>query len=225
MFIVLEGLDGAGKSTQIALLQKYLEKKNRVVSYLHFPRFNSPVFGDLIARFLRGDFGSVGQVHPMLIALLFAGDRKDAAEMINNWLNNGDCVILDRYIYSNIAFQCAKIEDPAEAERLRDWIFDTEYNQFAIPKPDLNLFLDVPLSFVSKKLNEERGGDDREYLQGKKDIHEANIDFQSRVRERYLMECKRDKSFVRVDCSDGRDDILAAEKIYNLIIDRIEKII
>ncbi len=225
MFIVLEGLDGAGKSTQIALLKKYFEEKNIDVNYLHFPRFDSPVFGDLIARFLRGDLGTIDNVHPMLIALLFAGDRKDASSMIKGWLDSGKCVILDRYIYSNIAFQCAKVEDPLESERLRDWIFDMEYNHFAIPKPDLNLFLDVPLSFVGKKLNEERDGDDREYLNGKKDIHEANLDFQSKVRDRYLKECKRDIDFVRIDCAGINGEILAADRIYKLLIERIEKLL
>ncbi|NTV19713.1 MAG: thymidylate kinase, partial [Bacteroidales bacterium] len=86
MLIVLEGLDGAGKSTQINLLQKYFEDRGVVVKYLHFPRFDSPVYGDLIARFLRGDLGSIDQVHPYLIALLFAGDRKDAGDMIREWL-------------------------------------------------------------------------------------------------------------------------------------------
>ncbi|MEN6617902.1 MAG: dTMP kinase [Rikenellaceae bacterium] len=222
MFIVLEGLDGAGKSTQINLLQKYFEKKNMVVHYLHFPRFDSPVFGDLIARFLRGDLGSIDQVHPFLIALLFAGDRRDASDIIKGWLREGSCVILDRYIYSNIAFQCAKIENSEEADKLRNWIFDTEYNQFAIPRPDINLFLDVPLNFVDRKLNESRKGEDREYLKGKKDIHEASIFFQARVRDIYLMECKRDKNFTRIDCSDERGNMLPAEDIYDLIINRIE---
>jgi len=223
MFIVLEGLDGAGKSTQINLLQNYFEKRGMVVHYLHFPRFDSPVFGDLIARFLRGDLGSIDQVHPLLIALLFAGDRKNAAEMINDWLKEDGCVILDRYIYSNIAFQCAKVNDAKEEESLRNWIFDTEYNQFAIPKPDINLFLDVPLNFVDKKLNENREGNDREYLKGKKDIHEASIAFQTRVREIYLKECERDENFIRIDCSDNEGDMLPAERIYHLIIKQIEK--
>lgn len=225
MFIVLEGLDGAGKSTQVALLKKYFEEKNIDVNYLHFPRFDSPVFGDLIARFLRGDLGSIEQVHPMLIALLFAGDRKDAASMIRGWLESGNCVILDRYIYSNIAFQCAKVEDPQESEMLRDWIFDTEYNHFSIPKPDLNLFLDVPLTFVGERLKEERDGDDREYLKGKKDIHEASLDFQSRVRDRYLKECNRDSEFIRIDCAGSNGEILPADTIYGLLLERIEKIL
>jgi dTMP kinase len=225
MFIVLEGLDGAGKSTQINLLKKYFENKNIAVNYMHFPRFDSPVFGDLIAMFLRGELGAIDQVHPMLIALLFAGDRKEAADQINTWLMNGNCVILDRYIYSNIAFQCAKIEDHQEAENLRDWIFDTEYNKFKIPKPDINIFLDVPIKFVDEKLNQQRDGDDRNYLKGKKDIHEASILFQSKVRERYLKECEKDVSFFRIDCSDTSGEMLAADKIYHQIIYKIETLI
>lgn len=217
MLIVLEGLDGAGKSTQIAQLQNYFETRGVEVRFLHFPRYDSPVYGDLIARFLRGDLGGIDQVHPLLIALLFAGDRGDAAVQIREWLEAGYCVILDRYLYSNIAFQCAKVKEPAEAEALRNWIFETEYTHFAIPKPDLNLFLDVPLSFVDKKLKEGRKGDDREYLKGKNDIHEESIHFQERVREIYLSECRRDKEFIRIDCSSDNGEMLPPGEIFSRI--------
>ena len=133
----------------------------------------------MIAGFLRGDFGAIDQVHPQVVAYLFAEDRRDAAPLIREKLAAGHCVILDRYVYSNIAFQCSKMSDDESAERLRDWIFDTEYNIYDIPKPDLNLFLDVPISFVDDKLHHSReGDDDRDYLNGKADIHEASIEFQ-----------------------------------------------
>ena len=109
MLIVLEGLDGAGKSTQVKLLKEYIQSKGKQLRYLHFPRFDAPVYGDLIAKFLRGDFGAINQVHPQLVALLFAEDRRDAAALIREWLGNGDVVLLDRYVYSNIAYQCSKI--------------------------------------------------------------------------------------------------------------------
>ncbi|GAB1472773.1 thymidylate kinase [Bacteroidota bacterium] len=217
MLIVLEGLDGAGKSTQISMLQEFFGERGARVKYLHFPRFDAPVFGDLIARFLRGDLGKIDEVHPMLVALLFAGDRRDAAHEIKEWLSEGYNVILDRYLYSNIAFQCAKCTSDERAKELRDWIFDTEYVKFGIPVPDLNLFLDVPLNFVDKKLKENREGEERSYLMGKKDIHEESIAFQKRVREIYIRECDNGNDLKRVDCSGDNGEILPASEIFNKI--------
>lgn len=202
MLVVLEGLDGAGKSTQVKKLRTYLETLFGSLEYVHFPRYDAPVYGDLISRFLRGDFGSNEAVHPQLVALLFAEDRHGAAPAMKEVLAAGGTVLLDRYVYSNIAYQCAKLADPAEAEALRDWIFNTEYGEFRLPVPDLNIFLDVPIGFVESKLKSSRGGDDREYLAGAQDIHEADIEFQKRVREIYRRQCERDPKFIRIDCSD-----------------------
>jgi len=151
MFIVLEGLDGAGKSTQLRLLQDFFTKNNIQSEFLHFPRFDAPVFGELIAKFLRGDLGDVQTVDPYLVGLLYAGDRNDAAITIRNWLKNKKYVLVDRYVYSNIAYQCAKLP-PTERKALRKWILQMEYEYFGIPQPDLTLFLDVPLSHVAQKL-------------------------------------------------------------------------
>lgn len=222
MLIVIEGLDGAGKSTQVKLLKEYIRSKGLNLKYLHFPRYDSSIYGDLIARFLRGDFGSKEQVHPQLVALLFAEDRRDASGIIKEWLAEGCCVLLDRYVYSNIAYQCSKLTDKKEADALMEWIFNTEYTLFGIPRPDVNLFLDVPIGFVDKKLKEARNGDDdREYLNGKSDIHESDIQFQMRVRDMYLQQCARDKHFLRVDCSDAEGNILPPGEIFK----RIEKCI
>ena len=151
-FIVLEGLDGAGKSTQVKMLQEYLSSKVHRYEYLHFPRFDAPVYGDLVARFLRGELGALDQVNPYLVALIYAGDRAEAASMIRSWLDEGKFVIVDRYVYSNVGYQCAKVDDPAEREQLRQWIVDLEYQHNAIPQPDLSLFLDVPFSFTQRMI-------------------------------------------------------------------------
>ena len=148
MLIVIEGLDGSGKSTQVRKLKEYIVRSGRALEYIHFPRFDTPLYGDLLARFLRGELGSIDRVHPRLVALLFAEDRNAAAPAIREALAAGRTVLLDRYVYSNIAFQCAKLEDKAERDELRDWIFDTEYRHFGIPVPDVNIFLDVPVDFV-----------------------------------------------------------------------------
>ncbi|MBQ3614180.1 MAG: thymidylate kinase [Bacteroidales bacterium] len=214
MLVVLEGLDGAGKSTQVKKLRAYLESLFGEIEYIHFPRYDAPIYGELISRFLRGDFGSNETVHPQLVALLFAEDRHGAAPSMKNTLAEGRTVLLDRYVYSNIAYQCAKLTDEDEAEGLRNWIFDTEYGNFGLPVPDLNIFLDVPIGFVESKLKSHRGGEDRNYLEGAQDIHEADIEFQKRVRSIYRRQCELDPKFIRIDCSDEYGEMLPPGAIF-----------
>lgn len=228
MLTVIEGLDGSGKSTQVKRLRKYLESVAGPLEYIHFPRYDAPVYGDLISRFLRGDFGDNETVHPQLVALIFAEDRHGAAPMMKKTLAEGGSVLLDRYVYSNIAYQCAKLNDEAEAEALRDWIFNTEYGEFALPEPDLNIFLDVPIDFVESKLSGQRAGADRDYLEGARDIHEADIKFQKRVREMYRRQCEADPKFIRIDCSDEYGMMLPLDaiftKIRNVVDPALEKL-
>lgn len=223
--IVIEGLDGAGKSTQIRLLSEYLKSKGIKSNYLHFPRMDSPFFGEMIARFLRGELGDVNQVDPYVVALLYACDRMDASKMISNWLDKGETVILDRYVYSNVAFQCAKISDEHEQLTLRKWIVDLEFDYYKIPRPDLNLFLDVPFQFTVERLTENRKGDDREYLKGKEDIHEKDLDFQERVRQIYLKQEALDSCFKVVKCSDASNNVLNPQQIFNMIMERVSSVI
>ena len=212
--IVLEGLDGAGKSTQIDLLQQLLASRGLRYEYLHFPRFDAPIYGELIARFLRGELGAVDAVDPYVVALLYAGDRADAAPVIRRWLDEGKFVILDRYVYSNVGFQCAKLPAGEERDRLADWIVNLEFGHNALPRPDLSLFLDVPFAFTERKLSEVREGDDRDYLQGGQDIHEASLQLQQDVRSVYLASAAKDPSLRVVDCSDASGAMESPEGIF-----------
>lgn len=214
MFIVLEGLDGAGKSTQIRMLRQLFADRGVESEYVHFPRFDSPVYGQLIARFLRGEFGGVQEVDPYLVALIFAGDRADAAPHIRQWLAEGKAVVLDRYVYSNVGFQCAKLPAGEERDRLADWIVNLEFGHNALPRPDLSLFLDVPFAFTERKLSEAREGDDRDYLQGGQDIHEASLQLQQDVRSVYLASAAKDPSLRVVDCSDASGAMESPEGIF-----------
>lgn len=223
--LVLEGLDGAGKSTQIHRLQQMLAAWGIGYEYLHFPRFDAPVYGELIARFLRGELGGVDRVDPYIVALLYAGDRADAAAAIRGWLAEGKSVILDRYVYSNVAYQCAKVVDPQARRKLRDWIVDLEYCHHAIPVPDLSLFLDVPFGFTKRKLEEVREGDDREYLQGKRDIHESSLILQQRVREVYLEQEALDDRFRVIDCSAPDGSMLDPDSIFERIARQVDRML
>ncbi len=221
--IVIEGLDGAGKSTQISLLKNWFAERNLQCRYIHFPRTGSPWFGELIARFLRGEFGDIDSVDPYLVAMLYAGDRKDASAMIETWLEEKYFVILDRYTYSNIAYQCAKLHSKSEVMRLRDWIMKLEFEHFGIPRPDINIFLDVPFRFTEEKLKNNRQGEDRSYLMGSNDIHESSLDFQRRVREAYITIAADDESLQVINCFNTENEILMPDDIFAMIMDKLRK--
>lgn len=222
-FLVLEGLDGSGKSTQNRLLRCYLDKNNIKYKYLHFPRAGAGIFGELIAMFLRGELGEIGEVNPYLVSLIYAADREDANKMLRSWLSDGYLVLVDRYVMSNVAFQCAKLKTDREKTQLKDWIFHLEYTHYGIPKPDLNIFLDVPFEFTKEKLTSGRSGHERDYLKGNKDIHEADLDFQQKVRQIYLDQSKKEQTLKLVSCHDEQMRMLKPEEIFQKITSLLKK--
>jgi dTMP kinase len=222
-FIVIEGLDGSGKSTQIRLIEEYLNQQQIKTRFIHFPRTDTEIWGELISRFLRGELGDINTVNPYLVALIYAGDRQDMAPQLLDWMKQEYTVISDRYLYSNIAFQCAKVTDMEQKVKLAHWIKKYEYEYNRIPQPDLNLFLNVPFSFTRQSLAKQREGSDRGYLNGALDIHEADLGFQDRVREIYLWQVKENIDFEQIDCGDESGKMLDTISISKIIITKIKQ--
>jgi dTMP kinase len=217
-FIVIEGLDGSGKSTQIELLIAHFKAQGIETRFIHFPRHNEGVFGQLIARFLRGEFGQVKDVHPQLVALLFAEDRKEFASTLRDWLAAGYAVLCDRYVLSNIAFQCAKLEDPAAKAELRKWILDFEFDYNKIPQPDFSLHLSVPFSFTERALTARMKAQARDYLAGGQDIHEQDFSLQKAVRAEYQYMVANDPNIRNIVCYDAHEQIKSIADIHQLIL-------
>jgi len=184
--IVLEGLDGSGKSTQIDLIKKYFEKNNLTYEYIHFPIYTENESGGVIAAYLRGEYGDINAVDPVFVANIMAMNRFQYLPQLQRYLQDNDVVLLDRYVFSNMAYQGAKYDTETQAQIMRDWINEFEFGFLELPYPDLNIFFDVSIESIEKRLEEKREGDDRTYLNGKIDIHEKDIEFQKRVRENYL---------------------------------------
>ena len=99
-------------------------------------------------------------------------------------------------------------DDPADQDKLMKWILDLEFSHFAIPRPDLNIFLDVPFAFTEKNLTKTRSGNDRDYLNGSRDIHEESMVFQKKVRDIYLRVSQSDKRLAVIDCNNPDGDML-----------------
>lgn len=226
-FIVIEGLDGCGKSTQTKLLIEHLEQDGHKCKFIHFPILEQGVYGKLIAQFLRGELNpretiidSVYDVHPKLVALMYACERKEHAHIIEEWLNDGYTVIADRYVCSNIAYQCAKIIYEPEKKKLREWILDLEFAVNKLLRPDKMLFLDLPREYIANKMLNERTGADRDYLNGEKDIHEADTLFQSKVYDEYMKLVDSLDDFVAVKCYD-ECGICSIEEIHKRICEQV----
>ncbi len=222
LFLVIEGGDGSGKSSQIALLEQFFQKHAKLVKAIHFPRIDAKPYGAMIAEFLRGEYGPVDSVHPKLAALIYALDRLQIAPELKEVLSAGATILADRYIFSNIAYQCAKLRDPAEQSALADWIERLEYGNHAIPRPDLTLYLDVPPDFARANLHRQRTGRDRDYLKGGQDIHEADDDLQTRVREIFLHLAKtRTGEIGVIDCRGENGGIADRQTIHTRILDAL----
>jgi len=183
--IVLEGTDGSGKSTQVEKVKEYLENNSIKYKFFHFPMYGHNLFSEVIAKFLRGEFGNVDEVDPYFVANIYAMDRFMFLPELKKALEENDIVLLDRYVYSNLAYQGAKYNEE-DSQKIKNWIWEFEFKFLNLPYPDLMIFFDVPIEVVTERLEEKRTGNDREYLKGKSDIHEADLGFQSRVRDNYL---------------------------------------
>ncbi len=222
VFLVIEGGDGSGKSSQIALLDEYCKKTDKKTKTIHFPRVTAKPYGQMIAEYLRGEYGAVDVVSPKLAALLYALDRQQAAAQLKDIIASGHTLIADRYIFSNIAYQCAKLTDERAKAELADWIETLEYGYHGIPRPDLTLYLDVPPEFSRANLKGGRHGADREYLRGQEDIHEADLGLQDRVRDEFLRLAKaRTGEIGVVDCRGVDGGIADRKTIHSRIVDAL----
>lgn len=220
--ITVEGLDGSGKSTQIKLLKEKLESLGIAHQFIHFPMLNKGIYGTLVAEFLRGEYGSLETVHPKLVALLFAEDRKEHKQKLLTWLEQGYIIILDRYVKSNVAFQCAKVENDIQKSRLKEWILDFEFHHNALPKPEVSFFLDLPIELIAASLKTIRSGKDRSYLKGQEDIHETSLDFQKKVLAEYRLLLQESPHFYSIACSSSYKKWLAPMTIHERLFSKIE---
>src|SRR5580704_12369198 len=169
-FIVLEGIDGSGKRTQLELLASAFGARGVVSTKFSFPNYGG-FFGKLVAKFLNGEFGALDAVDPQFSALLYAGDRLEAKPSLEAALAAGQMVLADRYIGSNLAHQGARVQREKRADFIA-WLAQLEYEIYKLPAEDLVIYLQVPVA-EAHRLIAEKGA--RDYTKLQRDIQENNI--------------------------------------------------
>ncbi len=195
--IVIEGLDGSGKSTQTEIIKAYLEDKGVSVKQIKLPDYDSPS-SSLVKMYLAGDFGThPSDVNAYVASSFFAVDR--FANFKSKWkddYDNGKLILADRYTTSNASHQMTKIPKTQWDEYL-SWLEDFEYNKMGIPKPSLVIFLDMPVEISQKLMTDRYKGDE-----GKKDVHEADVSYLKACREAGLYAADK-LGWKIISCSRG----------------------
>ncbi len=173
--VVIEGVDSSGKETQSNRLVERIKDINMSVEKIVFPNYESQT-SSLVKMYLNGCFGTnPDDVNPYTASAFFAVDRVGSMQSVwRDRLDNADVVIADRYVSSNMIHQASKIEDNILKNEFLDWVYDFEYNKLGLPKPDLIIFLDMPVKYALELMKHRPNKIDSSDV---KDIHESNIEY------------------------------------------------
>lgn len=212
--IVLDGLDGSGKSTQFELIKEYLKSRNIDLNAISFPDYDKPS-STLVKMYLGGEIcENAEDINAYAASSFYAVDRYVSFKKYWESDYNADKVILaSRYITSNAIHQMAKM-DKANWDEFIDWLFDYECKKLGMPYPDCVIFLDMPIEVSQKLLSKRYNGDET-----KKDIHESNIEYLKSCRESALYAAKKLGWYV-VNCSKDNEPLpieTIAENIKEII--------
>ena len=196
--IVIEGLDGSGKSTQEELLKQKLTAKGVKVNFIKLPNYEDPAC-EPVKMYLAGRFGKKpGDVNAYAASAFFAVDRYVSYNCYwKEAYSNGEIFLADRYTTSNAYHQLTKT-DKSDWDSYLEWLEDFEYNKMGIPKPDAVIYLDMPIEVSQKLMTGRYNGDE-----SKKDIHEKDVAYLNSCREAADYACRK-LGWKRIECSaDG----------------------
>ena len=216
--IVIEGLDGSGKSTQLELLPENLRKNGIDSKTVSFPDYDSDSSA-LVKMYLNGEFGKKPEdVNIYSASLFYAVDRFASYKTTwGQYYNKNGVIVSGRYTTSNAVHQTSKMPE-ADWQGFLDWLYDLEYNKVGIPKPDKVIFLDMPIDVSQKLLSGRYKGDE-----AKKDIHESDT--------AYLEKCRKAAMFTAaysdwtvIPCAQG-DKPRSIADIANDILNETLKVI
>ena len=214
--IVIEGTDCSGKGTQSDLLYQKLVSDGLNVYKTSFPMYDTPTGKIIGGPYLGKEHICLGwfkeganNVPAKVASLYYAADRLYNINIINQKLDEGDIVILDRYVTSNMGHQAGKIKDKEERLEMFKWLEKLEYDLLELPRPDIKIFLHMPYEY-SKKLQKNRS---------ELDEHEKSPENIINAENAYL-ELSDIYEFTKIECIKN-DELRAIDdihkEIYNIV--------
>ena len=220
--IVIDGIDGSGKQTQVKLLHQRLRQLGLPVEMMDFPRYQDNLLGGLLDELLHGknkDGSNFVKLDPHIASVIYAADRFESLKTIMSWLIDGRTVIFDRYVSANMIHQGGKIKDPEERREFLEWLDRLEHGVFALPRPDIVVYLDLPVSVATRLKMEQR----QKEGQGNGDLAETDIQYQLNS-QLNAVELVHEKNlgceWIRVNCAQG-EDLRTIEDIHREILGHV----
>ncbi len=220
-FIVLDGNDGSGKATQSRLLTSRLSEEGIISVTMDFPAYDRNFFGAFIGECLAGKHGDFLHLDPKIASTLYALDRLESSEHIRNVLIEGKIVIADRFASSNQIHQGGKIADENERVVFLEWLDHMEHEVLQIPRPDLIIYLRVPVEVSLELLLKKRSVKNKLLDAGVKDTVEEDRTYLERSHETANWLAAHQKNWKVVDCvnNDGMRPIEDIQSEMRKIVD------
>lgn len=215
--IIIEGLDGSGKSTQIEILRKRAQQTGKQVRQIKFPNYAEDSSA-LVRAYLAGELGSLHEINAYAASVLYSVDRYATFRRhMKEDYDNGCIFLLDRYTTANMYHQTTKLPKE-EWDSFLDWLEDLEYGKMGLPKPDLVLYLDMKPQTAKKLMENRYHGDE-----SKKDLHEADFSYLLSCRDAALYAAQR-CGWEVLSCCDGESP-LPIDTISQMIWQKVEPLL
>lgn len=197
--IVIDGLDGSGKSTQAEILVDTLKSNGKKATLISYPDYNKPS-SVLVKMYLNGEFSkNPNDINAYTASTFYAVDRY--ASFMQHWgklYNDGQIIVASRYVSSNAIHQMSKL-DKKEWDNFLNWLEDFEFNKLGLPRPNKTIFLDMDRKIADKLITKRYNSDDT-----KRDIHEKNKEYLNLCNESALYAIKA-KNWTVIKCDDTKN--------------------
>lgn len=219
-FIIIEGTDGSGKTTQLNLLNKWLEEAGIRTHTIDFPQYDE-FWGRMVGRYLRGEFGELEEVNPYLVSVLFMLDQAKLNRKISKWIKEDYYVLSNRYVTSSMAHQTSKFASDRQQRQYLEWINKAAYKELGLIKEDLTIVLYADTEILKDLSVKARMRKSKYTIT--KDIAEDHGEHQKNSAEIYVKLCTEIETWELVNCMNEENRLKSVEEVHKMVLEKVKE--